>query len=138
MHQVTIAAPADRVFEAITTGQGLSSFWVSGSQAEPVRGSVATFDFGPGAHLEMRVDELDRGTRVRWTCLGDFPGWTGTTVSWELRPEDGGSTGVMFKHEGWASDVLDEDLASVNYTWGGIVRRLKAHAETGEVVPFLG
>jgi len=138
MHQVTIAAPADRIFDSITTGEGLSSFWVPGSEAEPVQGSVAKFDFGPGAHLDMRVDELDRATRVRWTCLGDFPGWTGTIVTWEIGPEEGGSTVVIFKHQGWASDIPDEDLASVNFTWGGIVGRLKAHAETGEVVPFLG
>ena len=120
------------------TAEGLSSFWVPGSTTDPVEGSVAKFDFGPGAHLDMRVDRLDRASRVRWTCLGDFPGWGGTTVTWEIGPGEAGSTTVMFKHEGWAGDMADEDLASVNYTWGGIVGRLKAHAETGEVVPFLG
>jgi len=28
------------------------------------------------------------------------------------------------------------ELASVNYTWGRIVGRLKKYVETGEVVPF--
>jgi uncharacterized protein YndB with AHSA1/START domain len=138
MHQVNIAAPADRIYEAITTSEGLSSFWVPGSRAEAVKGSVAQFDFGPGAHLEMRVDELETDRRVGWTCLGDFPGWAGTTIVWELSAADDGFTSVLFKHEGWAGEMTHEDLAPVNYTWGGVVGRLKAHAETGEVAPFLG
>ena len=28
------------------------------------------------------------------------------------------------------------ELASVNYTWGRVVGRLKKHVETGNVVPF--
>jgi hypothetical protein len=92
----------------------------------------------PRRGSRWRVDELEPGRLIRWTCLGHFPGWTGTTVSWELTPVENGGTAVMFKHEGWAKGLPAEDLASVNYTCGGVVGRLKQHAETGEITPFLG
>lgn len=90
---VGISAPAETIFDAISTTTGLASFWTTDSTAEPSVGSVARFGFG-GPKLQMRVDQLDPGRRIAWTCLTEFPMtryWEGTTVTWELsRKENGG------------------------------------------------
>jgi uncharacterized protein YndB with AHSA1/START domain len=140
LHAVGIEADPSTVFDAITTAEGLAGFWTPKSQAEPEVGSVAEFGFSEApVPLRMRVDELDPGRRVRWTCLGLFPYWEGTTVSWELGPgPDGSGTHIMFRHEGWADDYPEHDYAGVNFVWGQVVARLKAYAETGESQPFLG
>lgn len=135
MHSVTIAADADKIYEAISTGKGLASFWTRDSQAEPKVGSIAKFGFG-GPSLELKVDELKPGSVVRWSGHSGFPEWVGTTITWDIgRAENGGSE-VKFSHDGWPSDLPQADLASVNYTWGRIVGRLKRYMETGEAVPF--
>jgi uncharacterized protein YndB with AHSA1/START domain len=137
---IEIHADAGTVFDPITTKEGLSSFWTSDAVAEPEVGTEARFGFqGAPMNLRMRVDALDRPHEVRWTCLGDFPYWEGTTVTWSLSPEpEHGGTRVLFRHAGFPDDEPDWDLASVAHTWATILDRLKVLAETGSATPALG
>ncbi len=140
LHAVDIEADAAALFTALTTQAGEAAFWTSDCDVEPVVGSIARFGF-PSApvDLRMRVDELDDDRRVAWACLGDFPHWAGTTVTWDLAPAaTGRGTTVVFRQDGWGEAYPEMDYASVNYTWGRIVGALKAYAETGTPQPFLG
>ncbi len=137
---IEIHADPATVFDPITTKDGLSSFWTSDTVAEPAVGSEARFGF-PGAPvpLRMRVDELDRPTEVRWTCLGDFPFWEGTTVTWKLGPEpEHGGTRLLFTQTGFPDEQPDWDHATIVHTWAAILERLKQLAETGTATPALG
>jgi uncharacterized protein YndB with AHSA1/START domain len=135
MHSVIIEAEPAKVYEAISTGKGLASFWTSDSKAEPKVGSVARFGFG-GPVLEMKVEELKPGKLVRWSAPEGFPEWEGTSVTWEIAPAAKGGTEVTFNHEGWPAKLPQADLASVNYVWGRVVGRLKKYVETGKPAPF--
>lgn len=135
MHSVTIDGDANKIYEAISTGKGLASFWTRDSKAEPKVGSTATFGFG-GPVLELNVAELKPGKLVRWTNPGGFPTWEDTTISWEIVPAKDGGQEVKFSHAGWPESMSPADLASVNYTWGRVVGRLKKHVETGQAVPY--
>ena len=134
VHDVTITAAPESIYQAISTARGLAAFWTSESEAEPRVGSTARFGFG-GPSQRMRVDELTPGKRVKWTALNDFPNWDGTTVSWDLSPADNSATRVVFRHAGWPEAVSQDDLGSINYTWGLIVERLKQYTETGKPNP---
>ena len=134
-HMVLIDADADKIYEAISTGKGLASFWTRDSHAEPKVGSTAKFGFG-GPVLEVKVAELKPGKRVKWSNVSGFPGWEATTVTWEIKPAKEHGNEVWLSHAGWPVELPASELASVNYTWGRIVGRLKKHAETGDVVPF--
>jgi uncharacterized protein YndB with AHSA1/START domain len=135
MHSVMIEAAPAKIYEALSTGKGLGSFWTSDSKAEPRVGSVARFGFG-GPVLEMKVEELKPGALVRWSTHDGFPEWKGTTVTWEIVPAAKGGTEVKFNHEGWPAQLPQADLASVNYVWGRVVGRLKKYVETGKPAPF--
>jgi hypothetical protein len=43
---------------------------------------------------------------------------------------------VVFRHAGWPASVSQDDLGSINYTWGLIVERLKQYSETGKPNPL--
>ena len=135
MHLVTIDGDADRIYEALSTTEGLASFWTADSHAEPKVGSIAKFGFH-GPVLEMRVDELAPGKRVRWSTNCGFPEWNGTTVTWDIRQAKDGAHEVLFNHDGWPDALPPSDLASVNYTWGRVVGRLKDYVESGKPVPY--
>src|SRR5438105_9876345 len=120
VHEVNVKATPDAIYQAVSTAKGLASFWTSESQAEAKLGSTARFGFG-GPSQRMRVDELTPGKRVKWTALNDFPNWDGTTVSWDLSPAHNPATRVVFRHAGWPEAVSQDDLGSINYTWGLIV-----------------
>ena len=137
MHMVLIDADANKIYDAISTGKGLASFWTRESQADAKVGSIAKFGFG-GPSLEMKVDELKPGRLVRWSAHRGFDDWNGTSVIWEIKPAKDGSHEVWFTHEGWSKDMPPADLASVNYTWGRVVGRLKKYAETGTPSPYFG
>lgn len=136
---VEVDADAESVYGAISTEAGEAAFWTSDLDLEPVIGSIARFGF-PGApvDLRMRIDALEPGRLVRWTCLGDFPYWDGTTVTWELSAATIGATDVLFRHDGWPDDYPELEYAKVSYTWARILGALKAFAETGAIQPFLG
>jgi len=134
MHTVLIDADADKIYEALSTSRGLAGFWTADSQAEPKVGTIARFGFH-GPQLEVRVDELKPGTFVKWSAAGGFDEWKGTTITWEIVKKGGGNE-VRFNHAGWPQELPPADLASVNYSWGRIVGRLKKYAETGKPAPF--
>jgi uncharacterized protein YndB with AHSA1/START domain len=135
VHEVTIKASPANIYKALSTQEGLASFWTSETKAEPKVGSVASFGFG-GPSQRMKVDELTAGERVKWTGLDDFPNWGGTNVSWEIAGSEAGETKVTFRHTNWPAPVTADDLGSINYTWGVIVERLKQYAETSKPAPY--
>jgi uncharacterized protein YndB with AHSA1/START domain len=135
MHMVVVNGDADRIYDALSTGKGLASFWTAESTAEPRKGSTARFGFR-GPVLEMTVDDLQPGKRVRWSTLGGFDAWKGTAVTWDIKPSKDGGNEVWFNHDGWPEAMPAKDLASINYTWGRVVGRLKDYVESGKPDPL--
>lgn len=127
LHEIEIAAPVRGVFEALTTQKGLRSWWTSDVEARPSKGSVAVFGFGDHSTVfRMRLDELQSGKRVVWTCLGDVPEWKGTRLSWTLA-KNGKRTRLRLAHGRWRS--TRGWFATCNSTWGELLHRLKAYLE---------
>ena len=137
VHEVEIAAAPATIFKAITTREGTAGFWVSDNEMRPTVGSEASFRFkGAPVPLRMRIDALEPDKKVKWTCLGDFPGWKDTTVTWSLRPgAEAGKTKVEFRM-GALGTYPEQEVGNVNYTWGQVMARLKGYAETGTPQPL--
>jgi hypothetical protein len=125
--------------DAISTSNGLSSFWTSDSTAEPVVGSEARFGFqGAPMGLLFKIEKVDEGG-VGWVCVEGFPFWEGTKVFWELGDDpEANATRLLFSHSGFPEDQPDWDLASVAQTWAKVLERLKILVETGSAEPALG
>ncbi len=137
VHEVEIAAAAATIYKAITTHEGEAAFWVTDNAIEATVGTEAQFRFkGAPVPLRMRIDSLEADKRVKWTCLGEFPGWKDTTVTWTLSPgSDVGKTKVEFRM-GNLGRYPEKEIGEVNYTWGQVVARLKGYAETGTPQPL--
>lgn len=136
VHELTIDAPRARVFDAIVTRKGLSSWWTQDVEAEPKVGSIAVFRFGGASTVfRMKVKGLSRGRRVAWHCVGDAPEWQGTGVTFELRPgETRRETVLRFTHAGWRS--AKGWMGTCSYTWAHVLARLKRYAETRKPVAY--
>ena len=128
------------ITDALTTKEGLSSFWTHDVVAEPEVDTEARFGFaGAPAPLVLRVDRIDPGREVAWTQPRNFPHWDGTTITWSL--SDGaepGGTKVLLRQAGFPDDQPEWEFASVAYTWATVLERLKLLAETGHAEPALG
>ena len=68
LHRVGIDAPPERVYEALTTSEGLRGWWVAEAKGDPASGG--TIDFG---FCRMQVLEAVPGERVRWRCVDGPP-----------------------------------------------------------------
>ena len=133
LHHIEIEASPERVCEGITTSLGLRGWWTGDAVAEPrVGGKVELGIYERSVVFRMRVDELELGRRVVWSCLGDDDEWEGTRLVWEMRAIEGG-TDLHFAHEGWRS--TDGLFAASNTTWGELMYRLKDWAEGEEPGP---
>lgn len=87
----------------------------------------------------MRIDVLEPGREVAWTCLGDFPYWADTSIRWRFGPNpEGPGTRLVFSHTGWPADQPDYEYATVSFTWAQIIERLRDVIASGRPEPYLG
>ena len=132
-HQFPIHASAEEVFSAITTPEGLDSWWTLKSEGLPREGSAYRFYFGEeydwkAVVLSSRLDRV-----IEWEFTSAEPDWTGTRLRMDLSEKDGW-TWVTFLHSGWAD--AGEHFRISSYCWATYLRLLKRYIELGEVVAY--
>ena len=154
-HTLLIGAPAEKIYSAITTQEGLSAWWTPDTNAKPERDSVARFAFGPSYFKEMKITELKPSRQVKWICIEGAEEWIGTSISFELYPGDKEAllnshpeakdqiqqqkksdkgTLLIFHHDDWKE--YTPMFAECNYTWGQFLKSLKLLCETGTGRPW--
>lgn len=153
-HALLINAPAEIVYKALTSQEGLSAWWTPQTTAEPELNSVARFTFGSGYFKEMRITNLTPDKRVEWICIAGAEEWIGTTLSFQLEnanretlltahPEltdqieqqsGGNGTVLIFHHDDWKA--YTPMYAECNYTWGRFLMSIKLFCETGKGLPW--
>jgi uncharacterized protein YndB with AHSA1/START domain len=140
--EIDLAAPPQRVYGAIATADGVRSWWADGSIAEEV-GGTSRLTFGHG-WTELRIDRLEPGREVEWSCVGQdishfepTDEWVGTTIRFRLEPLDGGArTRLHFAHEGLAGLGCEEMCVK---GWDHYIRvSLRSLVESGEGAPGPG
>jgi uncharacterized protein YndB with AHSA1/START domain len=132
--QMDVDAPAHRVWTALTSPDGIRSWWTAQADVDAREGGLSRLSF-PDAPMtwDLRTDDAREGSRLRWHCVGGPPPWIDTDIVFQLAPTDGGTL-VRFDHTGWQD--AEEMVRVVTFGWGQILPRLKRYAETGEPSPF--
>jgi uncharacterized protein YndB with AHSA1/START domain len=135
LHRVGIAAPPARVYEALTTTEGLSRWWTRDVDGDPNQGGTLRFFFGgtePGAVME--VVDLAPAQRVEWRCVGGMADeWVGTHLIFDLKPAEG-ETVLLFTHADWREPV--EFMHHCSTKWAYFLLGLKAWLEGGEATAW--
>ena len=81
--------------------------------------------------MRFRVDALDAGQRVLWTCTDNGnPVWPGTTLEWTVD----GST-LRFRHDGFPEDQSPPFKMTAD-GWAALMGSLTAYTETGTGAPW--
>ena len=135
---IDTTASREEVYRALTTVDGLRSFWTSDADADAREGGSLRFGFEEApVDLSMTVGTLAEGMSVGWTSIGPWPGWVGTEIAWTI--SDGAKGGdIVFAHTGWADETSDADLGVVALTWARVLLALKAYVESGDPASALG
>jgi uncharacterized protein YndB with AHSA1/START domain len=130
-HNVVIKATPDKVYQAITTRQGIESWWCKQTTAKPEVGFVNVFIFGKFRN-EMKVTDLVPDKRAEWECIQSIDEWMDTRISFDLEEKDG-KTILRFTHGAWRA--VTDTFAGCNYDWALFMKSLKSFCETGKGEP---
>ncbi len=126
LHRVGIDAGPEKVYEALTTIDGLSHWWTA-ARGEAVRGGTIDLGFCAMKVADARPNEL-----VKWECIRGPEEWVGTEVTFRLqRKQD--QTFVIFKHGHWKEAV--EFMYHCSTKWATFLLSLKSLLERGEGRP---
>ncbi len=136
--RIRIQAPAAKVYEAVSSGEGLARWYTRTCTADARVGGEVQFKFRRGEVMcRMRVDEL-LPEEIRWTCVENnvIPEWEKTTIMFELNRGLDGETELHFVHDGWADET--EWFEHCADGWDYFLKSLKEYVETGTGTPDAG
>jgi hypothetical protein len=126
-----VEAGPDAVRRALTTTEGITSFWTDKAEVPAEVGGTMTVGFPDApAPFDLVVDQSDQDT-VAWRTASFPPQWVGTDIRWNISGGEQGST-VAFRHGSFADD---NEEARVAFVWGQVMTQLKRYVETGIPAP---
>jgi len=134
IHAVDIKAPKDRVYDALTTPQGLSGWWTTDVTADVRIGGRIDFRFATFFHPVMEVVKLDPGRTVEWKCVAGEKDWENGRFAFNL--EDRGELTLLMFTQDYSRELSDEVYGRFNFNWGYYLTSLKKLCETGKGTPF--
>jgi uncharacterized protein YndB with AHSA1/START domain len=132
LHHVGVkTSSTDRVYDALTTVDGLAGWWTKNTRGTSEVGGTLDFRFEAGG-FTMKVLELQRGKRVLWEVVDGPQEWVGTKVRFDLE-QQGQYVAVFFEHEGWKAP--SRFMHHCSSKWASFLFSLKALVETGKGAP---
>jgi uncharacterized protein YndB with AHSA1/START domain len=132
-HKISVEAPKQKVYDAITTEEGLQGWYTPSVQGCASHGERLQLQFESKAGpFHWKVSEIDPGSVVLWECLEGPGDSRGTTATFRLQ-EVNGKTTVELDHDG--IDEADAKRKTCNSMWGALMLHLRRFAETGKPDP---
>lgn len=133
LHDFTIEASPDKVFEAISTPTGLDRWWTKKSSGNAAPGSAWHLRFGPGFDWNATVSKSVPDKEFELAMGESDNDWNGTIVGFQLSPTPTG-TQVSFYHTGWRAQNQHYKISS--YCWAMLLRIMKLNLENGLTVQY--
>ena len=132
-HKVGIKASPEAIYRALTTNDGLKSWWTDDVIGAGEAGAILKFRFNGGGP-DFKVSELLVNKLVCWEHCGDMPqAWVGTEITFRL-DETEVQTFVHFTHGKWKES--SDFMAHCNTKWAVFLFSLKDAVESGQGRPF--
>lgn len=133
LHDFPIKASKERVFRAVSTPQGLDTWWTKRSGGEPHEGAEYQLWFGPEHDWRAKVTRYQQDVEFELEMVQADGDWVGTRVGLRLEPRAGG-TWVQFYHTGWPGP--NEHYRISCNCWALYLRVLRRALEHGESIPY--
>src|SRR5262249_61232260 len=122
IHHFPIKASRQKVFQAISTPDGLDAWWTKRSAGKPLEGAEYELWFGPEYDWRAVVSRCVPDTEFEFRITGAQEDWRGTRGGF-LFDEKDGVTHVRVYHSGWPEG--EENYYVSCYLWGMYLRVLR-------------
>jgi len=133
-HYFPINAPIDKVFENISTPNGIDKWWAKTTSGKSAIGEIFHFHFEPDYNWNAVVSIYVPNEKFELTMKNSDPDWEGSKVGFSLTGKNN-LTEVQFYHTNWKEDNNHYRIS--NYCWAMYLRILKRNLEFGENVPYV-
>ena len=149
-HQLWINAPVAKVYELISSAEGISRWWDKQTATRTDDGLI--FEHNPGPEhgvVKLKVLEMVPNKRVEWECISIHNkttpafAWTGTHLTFEVTEREKFAPANVswaaavpalaildFRHSGWAE--FSEYFGFCNYAWATVLQQLAQLCESEE------
>lgn len=142
VNEIFIAAPPERVFQALTDPAQLTKWWgareiyrTMGMQSDLRPGGkyVSSGEGADGVAFDVRGEyiEIDPPHLLVYSWMASWTGDLKSTVRWDLTPERGGTL-VKVRHSGLSSNP--EAAKSYGSGWPIVIRWMQAYLEDGVTI----
>jgi len=128
-----IRAPQERVYDVVSTPDGLDAWWTKRSAGQRAKGEEFKLWFGPDYDWRATVTKCVPNSEFELQLVHADPDWLGTRVGFLLDCQ-ADLTRVRFYHTGWPA--ANEHWRVSCYCWPIYLRLLRRHVEHGEFVPY--
>jgi len=132
--QIDAACAPSQVKRWLDSPEGIAGWWsdkVEGSAGHVGDKFQVTFPTSPVV-FELEVTTITDDV-IAWHVAHNPPWWEGTTVSFDLTPDEGNGTHLLFTHDGFESD--DPIIQVITPAWVRFLDNLVAVAESGKANP---
>lgn len=125
--EVTIEAPVEAVWEALSTGEGLARWFAPEAKVEPGAGGTVWLSWGGGMEGTGRIEVWEPNRRIAWSEGSGEPTAVPFLVDFHLEGK-GGATKLRLVHSGFsASADWDEQYDSTRAGWTYFLFNLGFH-----------
>ncbi len=134
--EIIVNAPAERLFDAVATRDGLRGWWTPLVNGSSDRGGTLRLEFeGMDEHIDLHVVVSRSPAELEWGVIEhtSLDEWAGTKIRFEVSPGGEAST-LVFQHVGLSPKL--ECYADCEAGWDHFLDSLVAFAERGKGSPF--
>jgi len=132
-NNLTIHAPVERVFEAISEPRHLINWWPQRCTGNPELGGAYNFYFTPEYDWYGEVSQIEKPHSFYIKMTQADIDWDPTTFGFDLE-EENSKTQVRFSHYNWPN--CNDHFKIASYCWAVLLKGLKDYLERGDIVPF--
>ena len=138
IHALAINSNKEKIYEALTTKNGLSSWWTNDVKVEAKVGSTSEFGFyGHKAIHYMKILDLKPSSEIKWSCeKSPIEEWNQTEIAFHIKdydPKNPFIPNLQFVQSGFKS--TDKNYGAINFNWAKFLTSLKDYVETGKGTP---
>lgn len=128
--RLELSASVEQVYEALTTENGIKSWWTTDCDVSTKVGGIHSFRFERLLFNSMKILELVPNQIVHWRCVEGWSEWKETDVLFTLHSNENGKTIVEFQHLGLTPSLACYKMCSKG--WDDTLHHLQQYVENGE------
>ena len=133
LHDVTIKAPAAKIFDAITQPRALENWWPLRCSTDNQTPATYNFYFTDEYDWYGVVSKVEKNKSFHIRMTQSDEDWAPTTFGFDLEDANG-LVLVKFHHSGWQS--TNHHFRRTSYCWAILLHGLKRYIEEGHIIPF--